>query len=145
MPAKPQVIRTEGPLQLIREINGLRTVFAREPDDAVAQRKLAAQQPVVTLARAQWEREPLAPPTILGMPRRPAWNAEMSKQELDKRELDAFADWVADVYARAEHCEGELNFFEHNLDVWRQLWRAIEMGDVLLVWYAHARSALFSD
>ena len=65
--------------------------------------------------------------------------------------MDAFVQWVTGVYARfgadgvpvecgftrkphraQEANTGPLNFFEHNLDVWRQLWRAVEMGDVLV-------------
>ncbi len=127
-------------VQLIREIYGLRTVFAREPDEEVAARKLRAQEPVVPFgSRAEWEREPLRPLHVLGMPHRPPWTAGTSKQELEKGEEEAFAAWLKKVYAEAERvCREskprlELNFFEHNLEVWRQLWRAEEMSDVLLI------------
>jgi ribosome biogenesis GTPase A len=126
-------------VQLIREIYGLRTVYAREPDEVVAARKLRGHEPLAAFqSRPEWEREVLRPLHVLGMPQRPQWTPLMSKQELDRAEETAFAEWLKGVYAQAERlCRAadglELNFFEHNLDVWRQLWRAMEMGDVLLI------------
>lgn len=119
----------------IRQIFGLQTVFAREEDAVVEARKAAAHIPIPggVRPRQEWERESLGPTHVLGMPVRPPWNEKTTKQQLERAEQDAFADWLKGVYARAATLDGQLNFFEHNLDVWRQLWRAIEMGDVLLV------------
>lgn len=124
----------EAPLQIIRELYGLKTVFAREPDEVVAERKRNAHNAIERFAgRDLWETEDLHPVHIFGMPRRPPWDNSMSKEMLEKSEREAFANWITGVYKAANDASVELNFFEHNIDVWRQLWRAIEMGDVLLI------------
>jgi hypothetical protein len=127
-------------VKLIREIYGLKTVFAREPDDVVHERRLRAQIEAVTpfARRELWEHEDLSPAFVLGMPCRPQWDKTTTKQQLEEAETSAFCSWIKGVYAEADRrCAEdktlELNFFEHNLDVWRQLWRSVEMGDVLLI------------
>ncbi len=127
-------------VQMIREIYGLRTVFAREPDDVVQQRRLRAQTERLTVfpARSLWEHEDLMPAHTFGMPIRPKWDKFTTKQQLEAAETSAFAAWIKGVYAEADRVTAadpslELNFFEHNIDVWRQLWRSVEMSDVLLI------------
>ena len=139
-PAKSKGNNTERRgTKLIKEIYGLQTVFAREEDSVVAERKFRAHNIVEQKGanRQSWEREALRPAHILGMPVRPAWDDATTKNQLETAESRAFAGWIKDVYARAQELQeaghGELNFFEHNLDVWRQLWRSVEMGDCLLV------------
>lgn len=68
----PTVGGNQRGVQLIREIFGLRTVFAREPDDVVHERRRRAQtEPIDVLsARSLWEQEDLAPLHVLGMPQR---------------------------------------------------------------------------
>lgn len=114
---------------MIKEYNGLKTVFAREPDDIVEERKKRSHDPIEFLE--DWRRENIRPQRVLGMPKRPMWEKTMNKQQLEKAEEKEFSDFITNVY---KDCgDGELNFFEHNLGVWRQLWRAIEMADVLLL------------
>ncbi|CAG8534852.1 9594_t:CDS:10 [Funneliformis caledonium] len=69
--------------------------------------------------------------SIIDFPKRPSWNYEMTKEELEANEEHYFQQWLDDVYDR--YPKGELSFFEHNLDVWRQLWRVLEISDIILI------------
>ncbi len=45
-----------------------------------------------------------------------------------------FRSYVSDLMETHEKVEGKnLSYFELNLETWRQLWRVIEMSDILLV------------
>uniref|UniRef100_A0A8B9PGA2 GNL1 protein n=1 Tax=Apteryx owenii TaxID=8824 RepID=A0A8B9PGA2_APTOW len=57
----------------------------------------------------------------LDFPRRPPWSYSMSREELLRREEAAFRGG------------GALAPFEHNLETWRQLWRVLEMSDIILL------------
>jgi len=43
----------------------------------------------------------------------------MSREELEKNENKMFDEWMDSVYNR--YPAEELSYFEHNLEVWRQL------------------------
>ncbi|XP_032940067.1 guanine nucleotide-binding protein-like 1 isoform X2 [Catharus ustulatus] len=64
----------------------------------------------------------------LDFPRRPPWSFGMSAAELRQREEGTFGDFLRDI--------GDIPGvapFEHNLETWRQLWRVLEMSDVILL------------
>ncbi|CAI2184324.1 13708_t:CDS:10 [Funneliformis geosporum] len=69
--------------------------------------------------------------SIIDFPKRPSWNYEMTKEELEANEEHNFQQWLDDVYDK--YPKGELSFFEHNLDVWRQLWRVLEISEIILI------------
>lgn len=56
----------------------------------------------------------------------------MSKEELEGNEKEYFKSWLDGIYQSCPNPD-ELSFFEHNLEVWRQLWRVCEISDVLLI------------
>ncbi|XP_055837376.1 guanine nucleotide-binding protein-like 1 isoform X1 [Episyrphus balteatus] len=66
-------------------------------------------------------------------PIRPEWNYKMSKDILDMNENSYFRKYVESL--RKNHIEenDRLSLFELNLETWRQLWRVLEMSDVLLI------------
>ncbi|CAI9271140.1 unnamed protein product [Lactuca saligna] len=78
----------------------------------------------------------------LSVPRRPAWNAKMSVEELDANERRAFLVWRRSLARLEENDSLVLTPFEKNLDIWRQLWRVVERSD-LLVMVVDARDPLF--
>ncbi|KAK9062691.1 hypothetical protein SSX86_019880 [Deinandra increscens subsp. villosa] len=78
----------------------------------------------------------------LNVPRRPAWNANMSVEELDANERRAFLVWRRSLARLEENDNLVLTPFEKNLDIWRQLWRVVERSD-LLVMVVDARDPLF--
>lgn len=78
----------------------------------------------------------------LRVPRRPPWNAEMTVDELDVNEKQAFLAWRRGLAKLEENEKLVLTPFEKNLDIWRQLWRVVERSD-LLVMVVDARDPLF--
>ena len=58
------------------------------------------------------------------------FNRDMSKAKLESRENESLDNFVSDVLR--DHCDN-VGHFELNLETWRQLWRVIEMSDVLLL------------
>ncbi|GJS62412.1 GTPase LSG1-2 [Tanacetum coccineum] len=78
----------------------------------------------------------------LSVPRRPAWNAKMTIEELDDNERLAFLVWRRSLARLEENDSLVLTPFEKNLDIWRQLWRVVERSD-LLVMVVDARDPLF--
>ncbi len=80
----------------------------------------------------------------LKVPRRPAWNTDMSPADLDRAEKDAFLAWRREI-AQLEEASGDrakVTPFEKNLEVWRQLWRVLERSHVV-VQIVDARDPLF--
>ena len=60
------------------------------------------------------------------MPKRPKWSYDETKEELDKQEHAVFQNWLQRL--KAEYSEEELSWYEQNLQVWRQLWRVVEIS-----------------
>ncbi|XP_020504762.2 guanine nucleotide-binding protein-like 1 [Labrus bergylta] len=67
----------------------------------------------------------------LGFPRRPSWNYEMTRENLMRKEEKSYREYLDDLHSR--NPPGSLSHFEHNLETWRQLWRVLEMSDVILL------------
>ena len=86
----------------------------------------------------------------LCVPRRPAWDASMSAQDLDRQEQQAFLEWRRGIAAKEDEIMRHktafdtLNVtpFEKNIEVWRQLWRVLERSGCLLQ-LVDARNPLF--
>jgi ribosome biogenesis GTPase A len=55
----------------------------------------------------------------------------MNKEQVEGQEAAMFEKYLDGIYSRFPI--RRLNFFEHNLEVWRQLWRVCEVSDVLLI------------
>ena len=82
----------------------------------------------------------------LKIPRRPAWNATTTKEQLDKAERTAFLAWrrsIAELEERMRQEEQKcvVTPFEKNIEFWRQLWRVMERSD-LVVQIVDARNPL---
>ena len=71
------------------------------------------------------------PNSIIDIPKRPPWQYGQSKEEVEGQEAAMFREWLKSVYDR--YPVERLSFFEHNLEVWRQLWRVAEMSDIVLL------------
>lgn len=67
--------------------------------------------------------------TELAGPKRPLWSYEESLAVLEKREERSFQEWVSKV----QGLDGQVAYFEQNLETWRQLWRVVERSDVLIL------------
>ncbi|KAM6993463.1 LOW QUALITY PROTEIN: guanine nucleotide-binding protein-like 1 [Passerculus sandwichensis] len=80
----------------------------------------------------------------LDFPRRPPWSFGISPEELRRREEAAFGDFLRALGDTPGDTPGDsggdsggdrrgLAPFEHNLETWRQLWRVLEMSDIVLL------------
>ncbi|XP_040434032.1 guanine nucleotide-binding protein-like 1 [Falco naumanni] len=115
--------------------------------EALARRRRRAQEELLELL-PETALE-LDPDSIYGLgldfPRRPPWSFAMSPEELRVREEAAFSAFLRslreDQHPRGAE-EGGSNGdddgggvapFEHNLETWRQLWRVLEMSDIILL------------
>ncbi|EDW02785.1 guanine nucleotide-binding protein-like 1 [Drosophila grimshawi] len=65
-------------------------------------------------------------------PVRPPWNYEQSKELLDRNENRYFKEYVDKLLQKRSDVKG-LSLFELNLETWRQLWRVLELSDILLI------------
>lgn len=76
------------------------------------------------------------------VPRRPAWDTDMTKYQLARKENDAFLEWRRKLAHLQETNEDLLlTPFERNIEVWKQLWRVVERSD-LIVQIVDARDPL---
>lgn len=75
------------------------------------------------------------------VPRRPKWTKDMTKDELDRLEKEAFLEWRRQLASLQENNDLLLTPFERNIEVWRQLWRVVDRSD-LVVQIVDARNPL---
>lgn len=108
------------------EKDKLRTVFEREPDEVIKKRIEEGRKP---LNRESPDVFKELYSTIIDIPKRPEWNRDMTKEEVEGNEERMFKKYLEGIYERYSN----LNYFEHNLEVWRELWRTCEMSDILLI------------
>ncbi|KAK7481407.1 hypothetical protein BaRGS_00027363 [Batillaria attramentaria] len=69
---------------------------------------------------------------LLRIPRRPPWDENTTPEELDRAEKESFVAWLRQLSRLKEMKHVELTPYEVNLEFWRQLWRVIEMSDVVV-------------
>lgn len=63
---------------------------------------------------------------------RPKWTTDLTKEQLDRSEKDAFLEWRRNLAELTDSLGFVLTPFERNIEVWRQLWRVIERSDLLV-------------
>ena len=71
---------------------------------------------------------------VLDMPKRPPWNYDMTREQLERQELEYFRQYVETIKNdyKQNARKRDLSYFELNLETWRQLWRVLEISDVVL-------------
>ncbi|KAL3870571.1 hypothetical protein ACJMK2_038622 [Sinanodonta woodiana] len=114
--------------------NRYRLHFFRENDEDIAKKKQLARKPFRSLPEKSLEVDIEAvyqPGSVLDIPRRPPWNYNMSKSELLAMEEKYFQGYLEKIVSK--YSPSELSYFEMNPETWRQLWRVLEMSDVLLL------------
>ncbi|KAJ5345313.1 hypothetical protein N7452_003317 [Penicillium brevicompactum] len=77
----------------------------------------------------------------LTVPRRPKWDSNTTRNELEQMERASLLDWRRGLAELIENHDLLMTPFERNLEVWRQLWRVIERSD-LVVQIVDARNPL---
>ncbi|KAJ2822260.1 hypothetical protein IWW50_004287 [Coemansia erecta] len=63
------------------------------------------------------------------IPVRPEWTYGESKTAVEAREAAYFNSWLERLHERQD----EVSLYEKNVEVWRQLWRVVEISDILLL------------
>lgn len=76
---------------------------------------------------------------MIDIPKRPRWDYTMTKEQVEGNEKSMFEVYLSNISASYR---GRINYFEQNLEVWRQLWRVCEISDVLCI-LADVRYPLF--
>ena len=108
--------------------------FLRESDQELAARKKEASEPFQVIPEEELEVKPCDcwPTLELGLPKRPDWTYDMTTAEVDAREHASFKEYLEKIEAEYGSLSS-LSHFELNLETWRQLWRVIEMADIVLL------------
>lgn len=142
---KIQSLNSQRHLDADRDINRYALRFFAETDQEIRERKEKAQKPLrildsknglVCSAEDLFGKSSQSlndiPFSELDMPKRPPWSPSMTKEELDREENHYFHEYCKNLLSKAIE-EKRLSYFELNLETWRQLWRVIEMSDIILL------------
>ncbi|XP_074120964.1 guanine nucleotide-binding protein-like 1 isoform X3 [Sminthopsis crassicaudata] len=117
--------------------NRYRLHFERESREEVERRKRAAREQLlkpVNEKSLELDIGDIYHPGSsknLDFPRRPSWNYEMSREQLMSQEERSFQEYLGKIHG--SYTSEQLSYFEHNLETWRQLWRVLEMSDIVLL------------
>ncbi|XP_030639955.1 guanine nucleotide-binding protein-like 1 [Chanos chanos] len=115
--------------------NRFRLHFEKESkEDVEKRRKMAREKVLEAVAEKELEisiEDVYPEENGLSFPRRPPWHYRMQREELLKKEERSFREFLDSLHAK--NPPGTLSHFEHNLETWRQLWRVLEMSDVVLL------------
>ncbi|KAJ3288183.1 Guanine nucleotide-binding-like protein 1 [Borealophlyctis nickersoniae] len=124
---------TKGPGSKEPASRRLESVFAKLPPNIVELRKRESMQPIVRLPETALEvslDDLYSEHGVIEIPKRPQWKPGESKAVVETREEQYFRNWMDTVYGK--YPAEDLSYFEHNLEVWRQLWRVAELSDIVL-------------
>ncbi|XP_023649917.1 guanine nucleotide-binding protein-like 1 isoform X1 [Paramormyrops kingsleyae] len=117
------------------DLNRFRLHFERESKEEIERRKGVARERILrSVAEKDLEMDinDIYPAEKrLDFPRRPSWHYGMAREELLRKEEKSFREFLTALHGRNEL--RSLSHFEHNLETWRQLWRVLEMSDVVLL------------
>ncbi|KAM9487831.1 guanine nucleotide-binding protein-like 1 [Clarias gariepinus] len=115
--------------------NRFRLHFERESKEEVAKRKKTAREKILQAVPEkdlEMDIKDVYPDEQgLDFPRRPSWHYGMRREELLRKEQKAFDEFLENLHSK--NPTDSLSHFEHNLETWRQLWRVLEMSDVILL------------
>ncbi|XP_035724408.1 guanine nucleotide-binding protein-like 1 isoform X1 [Vespa mandarinia] len=101
--------------------------FFQESQEELRRRKMEARNTINMIPLKQQEISDNYFPSELDIPKRPFWVYDMSKDQLEIKEQKYF-----NVYLQTME-KLDISYFELNLETWRQLWRVLEMSDILLI------------
>lgn len=138
---RPQVRRVNQQPQVFRpgekgyDPNRYRLQLEKESKDEIERRKKISREKILEpVPETELEVDIgkiYRPGSVLDFPKRPAWNYDMSKEAVQSQEEKAFRDYLQKIYEN--HDPRDLSYFDHNLETWRQLWRVLEMSDIILL------------
>ena len=114
--------------------NKYRLKFKTETKKEIAENREKAMLPVVRLSDLSSASE-MYFDSYHDFPKRPDWNEDWSKDKLERNEQRYFREYVDNIMENSEDEESgrEYSYFELNIETWRQMWRVIEMSDIVLM------------
>lgn len=107
--------------------------FFKDTDEEIRTRKEQSMLPIIPLEENQLEIDADAPAISLDMPKRPAWNKTFTREQLDRQEQIYFKNFIDEMLHEATLKDKKLSYFDLNLDTWRQLWRVLEMSEIVTI------------
>ncbi|XP_012282012.1 guanine nucleotide-binding protein-like 1 [Orussus abietinus] len=102
--------------------------FYNESKEEIKKRKEDSRTTIQPVSLEEQEISDNFFPPEIDLPKRPPWDYNMSKVQLDLREQRYFTEYLKNIETLKN-----ISYFELNLETWRQLWRVLEMCDVLLI------------
>ncbi|CAH0698190.1 unnamed protein product [Spodoptera exigua] len=115
-----------------RDTNRYALKFYRETEEELKMKKEEALKELNPVPEKDLEVNPVDYfPVDLSFPKRPPWDFNMTPAQLDAQEQRYFKNYVDGLQA-SQHWKN-MSYFELNLETWRQLWRVLEMCDILLL------------
>ncbi|CAG4974533.1 unnamed protein product [Colias eurytheme] len=106
--------------------------FYRESDEELRLKKEEALKALNHVSEKEMEIDPIDFfPSELTFPKRPPWDFNMTPAQLDAQEQKYFREYINTLQSSPRW--KEMSYFELNLETWRQLWRVLEMCDILLL------------
>ena len=113
-----------------------RLMFKAETKKEIAESREKAQKPIDKVVNLTSTTE-MYFDDYHDFPQRQDWSDAWSKDRLERSEQKYFREYVDQIFNHEdmdEDADGkEYSFFELNLETWRQLWRVIEMSDIILM------------
>ncbi|XP_031623032.1 guanine nucleotide-binding protein-like 1, partial [Contarinia nasturtii] len=115
-----------------RNANRYALSFHRETVKEMKAQKDAARKPIQFILRSDLE---TGDEYFQGydFPIRPKWSYDMSKEAVDRNENRYFTEYVMKLEKSHAEKGKTLSYCELNLETWRQLWRVLEISDIILV------------
>ncbi|KAG0236074.1 Guanine nucleotide-binding-like protein 1 [Actinomortierella wolfii] len=110
----------------------LRSVFIRRSHAEIERSRLESMKPLHMVPESELEVsfEEFFP-QVIDLPKRPKWDYSMTREQVERNEREMFEAWIDNIYD--SYPVEELSYFEHNLEVWRQLWRVLEISDIIMI------------
>ncbi|KAF7996360.1 hypothetical protein HCN44_001992 [Aphidius gifuensis] len=102
--------------------------FFQESKEELMKRREDGRKTIVPVSLKDQEVADNFFPPGLDIPKRPAWDFSMSREHLEAKEQKYFVEYLKNIETL-----GKMSYFELNLETWRQLWRVLEMSDLLLI------------
>ncbi|KAG2373608.1 hypothetical protein C9374_011897 [Naegleria lovaniensis] len=115
----------------------LKTKFAKESEDIVQKRKMESLRPLEPYLKRPPKFKSLQAEinegfSMIPMPIQPPIAPGMTKEQVERMEENYFKKYLSEqIYGK--HKQEDLNYFEENVHVWKQLWKTIELSDILFV------------
>ncbi|EFC40932.1 GTP-binding protein [Naegleria gruberi] len=128
----------------------LKTKFAKDSDEAVQKRRMESLRPLDPYLKGKatfgkfksLQAEVNEGFEMIPMPIRPPISIGMTKEQVERQEEVYFQKYLKEQILNGKYKEEDLNYFEENVHVWKQLWKTIELSDILFV-VADIRHPLF--